>query len=77
MKYSTYTAAVAVLGSLVFALIIAVVAILTFDPSARDIYNYTVDDNQLAIENSTDYQMQPGLYGRELENTSNLFYEGQ
>lgn len=60
---------VGILGFVVVALVIAIVAILCVRPDSTVVPEYRLGDNMMAIENIHDFQ-KPVTYGDYLESTS-------
>lgn len=57
MNNKGYEVAISVLSFVCLGLVIAIVAILTFDPNDARRINYELSDNEAAIENTLDYGM--------------------
>lgn len=80
MKSNSYNTSITLVSILVVALIVAAAIFAFGDHSGRDAGLYDVSNDEMAIENTADYNLRfapADMYGTQLENTSELFNEAE
>lgn len=80
MKSNSYNTSITLVSILVVALIVAAAIFAFSDHTVRDAGIYDLPSDEMAIENSADYNLRfasSDMYGTQLENTSELFNEAE